>query len=88
LFGGIVKLLYVFVVAWLLYKLYRTFKGPTRAASDKRPTPDEGGRLQGGELVQDPHCGLYIPKQTAIEGPGGRYFCSEACRNAYVAEAD
>ena len=42
----------------------------------------------GGTLVQDPHCGTYLPQSRALAlGRGGetKYFCSPACRDAYLA---
>jgi uncharacterized protein len=41
----------------------------------------------GGTLVRDPHCGTYLPESRAIavrSGDETRYFCSTACRDAYV----
>ena len=41
----------------------------------------------GGELVRDPQCGTYVPKAGAVVGSvRGEvlYFCSAACRDAYV----
>ena len=41
----------------------------------------------GGTLVQDPHCGTYLPQSRALAlGMGGhtKYFCSPACRDAYL----
>jgi uncharacterized protein len=35
-------------------------------------------------LVQDPVCGTYVPRETAIAvnaGGGTRFYCSEACRD-------
>ncbi|MGC8793512.1 MAG: YHS domain-containing protein [Bryobacteraceae bacterium] len=40
----------------------------------------------GGELRQDPVCGVYIPTATPFKlNEGGKvlYFCSEACREKY-----
>jgi uncharacterized protein len=37
-----------------------------------------------GALVQDPVCGTYVPRETAIAvsaGAGTRFYCSEACRD-------
>jgi uncharacterized protein len=42
----------------------------------------------GGTLVQDPHCGTYLPQSRALAlGSGGdtKYFCSPACRDAFLA---
>jgi hypothetical protein len=44
---------------------------------------NDGGEIRGGELVEDPQCGVYIPKEGAIPGPDGRYFCSQECLDAY-----
>jgi uncharacterized protein len=56
------------------------------------PTPGEArGATRGqsrakvvGALVQDPVCGTYVPRKTAIAvsaGGGTRFYCSEACRD-------
>jgi YHS domain-containing protein len=48
------------------------------------------GAKQGGELVRDPNCGMYVPKARALAvavGPDTHYFCSAACRDAYRAKA-
>lgn len=78
---GIVRLLFYAVLIWLLYKLVKGLKTP-RVGSG----PSEATRLKGGDLVQDPHCGVYIPKETAVRGPGGQYFCSPECRDAHGTE--
>ncbi len=81
---GIIRLLLYAALFWLLYRL---FKGllpgarPQARGPGPGPRPD-AGRLDGGELVQDPVCGVYVPKATALRGPGGEYFCSESCRDA------
>ncbi len=79
---GIFRLLLYGALLWLLYRLIRgLLPGAASEGRDSRGTP-AGGRLEGGELVQDPVCGVYVPKSTALPGPGGEYFCSEACRDA------
>jgi YHS domain-containing protein len=43
------------------------------------------------ELVQDPCCQIYIPKQSAIRrSVSGRdcYFCSETCLKSYLEKKD
>ena len=55
------------------------------------PSRDTRGRGRGpdrakvaGALVQDPICGTYIPRESAIAvsvGAGTRFYCSEACRD-------
>lgn len=83
---GIFRLLFYAALLWLLYRLIRGFlpaprprrPGPGPGPSSRPP----GGRLDGGELVQDPVCGVYVPKTTALRNAAGEYFCSEACRDA------
>ena len=44
-----------------------------------------GGRAKiAGELVRDPVCGTYVPRDAALAARVGgetRYFCSTACRD-------
>ena len=59
---------------------------PTSAGQTGRPRSQSFER-PGGTLVRDPHCGTYIPVSRAIcvgSGAAALYFCSEACRAAYV----
>ncbi len=81
---GLIRLLLYAALFWLLYRL---FKGLLPGARPRAQGPRPGAgptadRLNGGELVQDPVCGVYVPKATALRGPRGEYFCSEACRDA------
>lgn len=83
---GLIRLLIYAALFWLLYRLVKSLKGGgPRVRGPHGPQNPPGGRLEGGELVQDPQCGVYIPKEGAVKGPGGHYFCSAACRDAYAA---
>jgi YHS domain-containing protein len=45
------------------------------------------GKHEPEELVQDPYCQTYIPKQFALKKKVERqvlYFCSEKCMESYV----
>jgi len=45
------------------------------------------GKPESEELVQDPYCQTYIPRQSALKKKVGgqvRYFCSEKCLKSYV----
>lgn len=77
---GIVRLLLFAALIWLLYRLIKTLKPEPRIRDASRRS---NRRLEGGELVQDPQCGVYIPKETAVTDANGRHFCSEACRDAF-----
>ena len=78
------RYLILFVLLFLCYyvlkkiifptqRTYKIFKRHYKSSTDK-------------ELVQDPHCHTYIPKETAlrttIEGEVC-YFCSQACLDEY-----
>lgn len=75
----------IILYAALIYILYRLVKGIVGAGQKI-----EHGRREGGEvideMVQDPQCGTYIPRQRAvrrrIKGEE-RYFCSEECAEKY-----
>ncbi len=75
----IVRALFYGLLLWLLYRLVKGL-GPRRPER-RRTAP--GTAVRGGDLVQDPQCGVYIPVEDAVKGPGGTRFCSEACRDAY-----
>lgn len=74
-----IRLLLLAALVWLLYRLVKGLFQPQLHGPRRAP----GGQLQGGELVQDPQCGVYVPKQTALKGPEGLYFCSRECLEAY-----
>ncbi len=74
-----IRVLFYGLLFWLLYRLV---KGLTPRRPE-RGRPASGTAVRGGDLVQDPQCGVYIPVEDAVKGPGGTLFCSEACRDAY-----
>ena len=76
----------VLVVLFLIRLVLRLF-GVTRGPAIPRPRPRDVER-SGGTLVQDPYCGTYLPQSRALslgDGSNAKYFCSVACRDAYVA---
>jgi len=70
LFALIYLCYYVLKKALLpVLRTYKIFKGHHESPTDK-------------ELVQDPHCLTYIPKETALRttiGGNIHYFCSQTC---------
>jgi hypothetical protein len=76
----VIKLLLYLLLLWAAIKCWKLLTAPP-----KHPrAPHFGdGRIDGGELVRDPHCGVYVPKASSLRGPGETHFCSEACRRAY-----
>jgi uncharacterized protein len=85
-----VRLILYLLLAVLLITLLRSFIGIfLRLASQwllSGPRSSPRGVEMGGELKQDPVCGVYVPASTAIKlNQGGKtlYFCSESCREKY-----
>lgn len=78
-----IRFLLLLLVLWVIVKILRSLV----SQAPRRPRPGSarpGRRVSGGELVQDPQCGVYIPRETAVRGTGGHSFCSEACRDAFA----
>jgi len=86
----LIRLLLYGALLWLLYRLVKGLfpgAGGSGQRASQTSGPSRAGHLDGGELVQDPVCGVYVPKTTALRGPDGHFFCSEACRDAYGKKA-
>jgi YHS domain-containing protein len=81
--NAIVVLLLIRLALRFLMGLLQGLAAPSSpASSGGRATA--GGTRSAGELVQDPVCGTYIPRASAIAvsaGAGTRFYCSEACRD-------
>ena len=81
---GDMRYLIIFALLYLCYyvvkkailpaiRTYKTFKKHRESSADK-------------EMVQDPHCHTYIPKETALSATIGDevyYFCSQECLDEY-----
>jgi hypothetical protein len=77
------------LVILLLIRLVMRVLGVTRGPAIPWPRPRDVER-SGGTLVQDPHCGTYLPKSRALalgSGDDAKYFCSPGCRDAYTSSA-
>jgi len=74
-------ILFILLILLLYYLIHYLIRGIP--FSKKKVTEKQ----QSEELVQDPYCLTYIPKQSAlkkkIEGQV-RFFCSEKCFKCYV----
>lgn len=77
--GYLWRALLIGVVIWLLYRLvYNWLKKPDKTTAESQES------LQ--EMVQDPVCKVYLPRQQAIEYKKDgqiHYFCSEQCKDKY-----
>jgi YHS domain-containing protein len=78
------------IILALILILYYLFKGVFRSQAKDRGSgrqPADGQKRTGHELVKDPYCQTYIPKDTAFRAKvGGRehFFCSPECMENYI----
>jgi YHS domain-containing protein len=74
LLRAVVLIVIVLTALSAIRRLLRMLQGPRQ---------DGVGPTAGGDLVQDPVCRMYVPKQTALSA-GNQFFCSEECRSKYL----
>jgi len=71
----------IIFIVFLFYLIYRVLKGLGG------PLLSPGADSHDDDLVQDPNCGVYLPRKeglaTTVEGRV-LYFCSQKCKNEYL----
>lgn len=96
--GWLLRLLLLFLLVRALMLivggLLRGIMGvPQATGGGDDAAPRAGGRApqSSGTLVRDPVCGTYVPQARALTARTASgdtaFFCSEACRSAYDAQA-
>ncbi|NIP49908.1 MAG: hypothetical protein GWO30_07965 [Gammaproteobacteria bacterium] len=78
----IVRALIWLILGFLAYTLFQIVK----QALLKPPAPPAEKTTRGEDMVQDPECETFIPKNDAIKSlVNGKsiYFCSTECRDKY-----
>ena len=78
------------VLMAVLYFGFRALKSWTaRQVGGTGAPPGRGGPGEITDvMVQDPQCGIYLPRREGIplqQGGLTHYFCSAQCRDAYLA---
>ncbi len=80
------------IYGFVAYIAYQLFKSLARKLFPSNFSAEHGRRGPGGdqstELIQDPQCGTYFLKQHGVIATfqGKRlHFCSEKCRDSYLA---
>ena len=87
--GRLISWLLDLLVLWLIVRAVSRALGfgrQPRPAPRAQPSARPVERA-GGTLVRDPECGTYVPESRAIRvgtGDHVQYFCSTACRDAFV----
>jgi uncharacterized protein len=75
------------ILTVLLIIVYFMVKSALRGLFGTKPQQRSVGSPPAAEMVQDPICGMYVPKEGAYflrQGSLTHFFCSEACRVSYV----
>lgn len=78
----LVRLLLWLIVGFLIYTVLQIVK----QALLKRPAPPAEKTARGEEMIKDPACGIYVPRNDAVKAEvkgKTHYFCSAACRDLY-----
>jgi len=74
------------ILALVCYVLYRLFMNDNKKKAEKE-AQEKKKRVDSGEMVQDPVCGTYVDKESAITVRNGDktiHFCSYECRQKYI----
>ena len=77
-----------FVLGVLLVIVYFMVKSALRGllGRDKEVAKPAGSLGRPSEMVQDPVCGMFVPKEGSFflqQGDQTFFFCSETCRASY-----
>jgi YHS domain-containing protein len=81
--ANVIRLLFYILLFYVIYRLVKSRMGRWISGSEER-------EIQGtdAELIRDPQCGTYFLKRrgvSAVVRGEAIYFCSERCRDAYLA---
>lgn len=78
----LVRALIWLIVGFLVYTVFQIVK----QALLKPPQPPAEKTARGEDMIQDPECKTYVPKNDAIKALVNgetKYFCSPECRDQY-----
>ncbi|MDT8443780.1 MAG: hypothetical protein RQ722_05785 [Desulfuromonadales bacterium] len=78
----LVRLILSLIGFFLIYTVFQFIK----QALLKPPAPPREKTSRGEEMIQDPECGTYVPRNDAVTAQIKgtiHYFCSTDCREKY-----
>jgi YHS domain-containing protein len=89
--GLIGRVILILLIVRMVFSMFSG--GRRRTAAQPGPNPSRGGRGDRTEksvakLVRDPQCGTYVAENNSVVATHGGttfHFCSERCRDEYLA---
>ena len=87
------SLLRLLVIIFIIYLLYQSARWifSQKEKRDQVKNEKHSKKITGEDLVEDPHCHMYVPMSKAMEkkiGDKMQYFCSDSCYKAYKKEME
>jgi len=76
-----------FLIRKVVAYMFGGWSSSTRQKEAKRAP--SGSKAIRGQMVKDPHCGMYVASSLALSLESGEeklYFCSEECKDTYLRE--
>ena len=80
-----ITLLRIFLIAVIVYLVYRWLWPGKRPGAAKAGDRTAGGKLE--EMKKDPICGTYVPESQALTMKIDKqtyFFCSETCKKKFA----
>lgn len=81
------KIIIFGLMAYILYKLFANDFLKKRKIDEKKEEEERKRKMECGEMVQDPECGVYVDVDSSISVKDGNktyYFCSYDCRDKFL----
>lgn len=85
---GLLRLLFYLLIGWLAFLFLRSLFKKTGGRRDDEHL--RAGRTDNVRLEEDPVCGVYVSRETAIRrrvGDKEIFFCSEQCADKYLSNS-
>ena len=79
----------ILIYALIFYVGYTLISAIKRSLLAPRQHPPAEKSREGETMERDPQCGTYVPRSDAISKSikgTTQYFCSDKCRDAYLAK--
>lgn len=81
------KLIFLLIAAWIAWKLFANDYLKKKKVSEKEAREEQERKVEAGEMVKDPECGVYVSVDDSISVRDGNrtyHFCSYECRDNFL----